>query len=252
MPLAINGSGTITQTTYNSGINLSIGRAQDSPAISAIQIKQLTNTTTNGLYWILVNGVARQVYCDMNVLGGGWMLYACKVTYNFNPFYSTSLTSTHMSTINADTTGKIPDSFRGNWTQLMWRFADVTNKPYVTVYNKLDDTGANRLTWNNWLENPTTDNQAQSIGGFRKSTDGGSTFSVNYGMATTNNYFYYSNSNSSGGMSQAHDGSDQYLDLWNTVDPSNNYSGNDGANSVGTKCIAGYCYLTEPVFYMFR
>lgn len=44
---------------------------------SALAIKQRTGTTTNGLYWVKApNGTAQQVYCDMNLDGGGWMLIA--------------------------------------------------------------------------------------------------------------------------------------------------------------------------------
>jgi hypothetical protein len=37
-------------------------------------IKALTGTTTDGLYWINVSGTPKQIYCDMNTDGGGWML----------------------------------------------------------------------------------------------------------------------------------------------------------------------------------
>ena len=40
---------------------------------SAEAIKTLTGTTTDGLYWIIVNGTARQVHCNMSTDGGGWM-----------------------------------------------------------------------------------------------------------------------------------------------------------------------------------
>jgi len=49
---------------------------------SASAIKSLSGTTTNGLYWININGTPFEIYCDMNRDGGGWMLtYRCK---NYN------------------------------------------------------------------------------------------------------------------------------------------------------------------------
>ena len=50
------------------------GSTSATAAPSARAIKQLTNTTTDGLYWIYIPQVgATQVYCDMNTDGGGWM-----------------------------------------------------------------------------------------------------------------------------------------------------------------------------------
>lgn len=44
---------------------------------SALAIKRLTGTTTDGLYWVKApSGTATQVWCDMNTSGGGWMLVA--------------------------------------------------------------------------------------------------------------------------------------------------------------------------------
>jgi hypothetical protein len=44
-------------------------------ADSAVAIKTINPSATDGLYWILVNGVAKQIYCDMTNDGGGWMLW---------------------------------------------------------------------------------------------------------------------------------------------------------------------------------
>jgi len=250
MPLSITGNGSLTQTAYNSTLNLNIGRSQSEPALSAAQIKLMTNTTEDGLYWITINGSARQVYCDMNTQGGGWMLYACKVTNTYVPF-STSPASDHMSNTSADTLGRIPDSWRGNWRQLMWRFADRTGKPYITTYTKEEDRGAGATALMSFVENPSGSNSSQTIGGFRRSTDGGTTMSVRYDMSATSNFFFFGTA-ATEGMSQDHGGSDLYLDLWGSTDASNNYLFSDNANARGTKCIAGYCYLNEPVLYMFR
>lgn len=52
------------------------GSAPERAATSALAIKNLTGTTTNGYYWIKPTGysVPRYIYCDMQNNGGGWML----------------------------------------------------------------------------------------------------------------------------------------------------------------------------------
>ena len=50
------------------------GTSSSRAASSAVAIKNLTSTTTNGLYWINIPTVGvTQVFCDMNTNGGGWM-----------------------------------------------------------------------------------------------------------------------------------------------------------------------------------
>ena len=50
------------------------GSSAAKAAFSASDIQALTGTTTDGLYWINVGGTPKQIYCDMNTDGGGWML----------------------------------------------------------------------------------------------------------------------------------------------------------------------------------
>jgi hypothetical protein len=56
------------------GIGVQDGSSFANAGTSAAAIKSLTGTTTNGFYWILVDGTPTQVWCDMNNDGGGWML----------------------------------------------------------------------------------------------------------------------------------------------------------------------------------
>ena len=41
---------------------------------NALAIKNLTGTTTDGLYWINLSSGPKLMFCDMNTDGGGWML----------------------------------------------------------------------------------------------------------------------------------------------------------------------------------
>jgi hypothetical protein len=51
-----------------------LGFSQQTPAQSAKQIKLLNPNAPSGLYWITWGGVARQIYCEMVLNGGGWMM----------------------------------------------------------------------------------------------------------------------------------------------------------------------------------
>lgn len=56
------------------------GSSYSNAADSAASIKSLTGTTSNGTYWININNVPTQIYCNMSVSGGGWMSFASAPT----------------------------------------------------------------------------------------------------------------------------------------------------------------------------
>ena len=56
----------------------------------------------------------------------------------------------------------------------------------------------------------------------------------------------------SGRISEYFADSDKWVNMWNTVDSSNNYITSDDVRARGTKCIAGYCYLNKPIWVMVR
>jgi hypothetical protein len=86
-----------------------LGSTQYCPADSALQIKTVTGTNVNGLYWINVNGVSTQVYCIMDsaVDGGGWML-AMKGASNGSNFpYSSTYWTDTTTTLNTGSPGPL-------------------------------------------------------------------------------------------------------------------------------------------------
>ena len=79
------------------------GSSYDRAAPSAIYIKQLTGTSTSGLYWINIPTVGpTQIYCimDSNINGGGWMLSMKATrgtTFQFSSSHWTSVTTLNPS-----------------------------------------------------------------------------------------------------------------------------------------------------------
>ena len=216
-----------------------IGNSSSNPAESALQIKMMTGTSTDGLYWIKVNNVARQVYCDMNTAGGGWMLFASKTTPSFVPMNG-AFDSDCMSVIG-DKHGHIPGSFRSNYKQVLFKFRD---HPQGVIHDISIDIGSNINIMTNGYEGTSVSAAAFQTYGYRKTIDN-ITWSNTISFA--GQYFQYSN-----GISEDHASSDKIMDLYNSSDPSNLYDYSDNVAANGTKCLAGYCYLNDPVLFMFR
>lgn len=66
-------------------IESQLGLIQSEPATSAIQLRDLGYSS--GVYWINWGGTAREIYCEMTLEGGGWMMilnYNRGVTTNPN------------------------------------------------------------------------------------------------------------------------------------------------------------------------
>ena len=130
-----------------------IGATVVCPATSAQEIYNLYGTTTDGTYWIFVNGIPTQVFLKMNRTGsdnGAWILLmkGAKGTTNFN--YESNNFTSDATTLN---TNSLLD--------------DVTTDAKFSVYNSLTLTKMLAV-----LKDPTTgtvgsfgDIQSNSFGG---------------------------------------------------------------------------------------
>jgi hypothetical protein len=146
--VSTNYAGSTLTTLYNYFDGSTAARA----APSALYIKNLTGTTTNGVYWINLPTVgATQVYCIMDsaVDGGGWMM-AMKATrgttFNYDSTHWTTATTLNPSdnTRNdADAKFHSMNYFQGKDLLALW--PDIP-------YNYGGGTGGSLSlpTYNNW------------------------------------------------------------------------------------------------------
>jgi hypothetical protein len=73
--LRASAGGINVDRAFNIIVNPALdGSSSGRAGTNASTIKALTGTTTDGLYWINLSSGAKQMYCDMNTDGGGWML----------------------------------------------------------------------------------------------------------------------------------------------------------------------------------
>ena len=91
-------------------------------------------------------------------------------------------------------------------------------------------------------------NVGKNMNGFYKYSPADKKRNPSAGFATISSLAFYSNA----GISEAHSGTDKWLDMWNGAEGSNNYIYSDNSRALGTKCIAGYCYLNKPIWVMVR
>lgn len=137
-----------------------LGTLEKCPGESALQIKAVTGTNTDGLYWVSIGGVSTQVYAIMNSAfdGGGWILAmkgkssATAFSYDSN-YWSTNNTlntssPSRIGTSNTDAKYSAFNSFTGN--EVLALFPGVTSKA-GGAFSSLNSTYGF-----SWKENFTT------------------------------------------------------------------------------------------------
>ena len=126
------------------GTDCAIGMSEACPASSAMEIKDLTGTNTDGLYWITSAGVSTQVFSLMNssLGGGGWQL-AMKGQSSSSTFGYSSPYWTDTATLNSGSPSRIATSnsdakystFHGTFAnQMMALFPSYSGGDYGGAY----------------------------------------------------------------------------------------------------------------------
>ena len=172
---------------------------------------------------------------------GGWTLVATKVSPRFI-FIKSTFSTVAAKTERADSASHIHPSM-GDWEEVMFRFADVNT--IRVIYNRTAGApNSDKEEFDKFFMGKSM-NLVKNIHGFYKYSPAGSSG----GLDTINGLHFYSNE----GVSEVHaGGTDKWIDMWRSADHSNDYIYSDDSRAVGTKCIAGYCYLNKPIWVMVR
>ncbi|XP_078374340.1 uncharacterized protein LOC144657855 [Oculina patagonica] len=226
------------------------GHVAYNPGRHCLDILSSGQSRGNGLYWIDPNGGSTddsfQAFCDMETERGGWTLVATKVSWNFL-FIKTAFSTSAAKTTDADAASHIHPGM-GDWEEVMFRFGDVNT--IRVIYNRKAGAPQNEKTeFEKFLMGASASLNKNVYGFYKYSPADHNKRSPAVGYATISSLHFYSRY----GISESHDGTDKWLDIWNGADGSgNNYVIVDDSNARGTKCIAGYCYLNKPIWVMVR
>lgn len=243
MPFVSSARGTFGAVGKGRGLS-TLGESASTAALSASAIKAANPTAPDGIYWISApwtSNTPTQVYCDMTIDGGGWMLYSCKVTNTHNPLVPT-ISATAWTSTTTNTTGYVPTT---SWSKLLWRFNDKVGKPQATIYTRANDTGSGAATFQNGMHSATSLGNALQVQGWTRSTNLTTFSSIT--LSTNGMYTSCFLSEEHGG------GTDLILDMWScSADGPANYLFTDNVAVNGMKCVAGYCYENEPILSMWK
>ena len=188
----------IPQAAAAQGADCAIGSSQSCPATSPQEIYNLFGTTSDGTYWLNVNGTATQVYLKMNRTNsdnGGWVLLmkGGKTSNSFDhnsPLFSSNSTTQNENSLVDDvsTDSKFSVYNTLSVTKLLAVFRDSARGEIPS--GGVGDLNPNPFGGLVWLETLTSVSTAFT----RLST----TNSVTSGTWTNTRYSLYRASNSSG------------------------------------------------------
>lgn len=155
----------------------SIGSNQAYPAESARIIKEITQTNTDGVYYINVNGVSTAVHCLMNDIydGGGWMMLMKATrgtTFNYSAnYWTTANTLNPTDTTRNDADAKFDTFNYMPIKDVMAIWPDIPSTSYTNVYSK---NGGSLLIDDGWvwkIDNWNGSNRTTALAGFQNSRD---------------------------------------------------------------------------------
>ena len=179
----------------------------------------------------------------METESGGWTLVATKLSPGFI-FIKTAFSPSAAKTKYADAASHIhPDM--GDWEEVIFRFSDV-NTIQVIYNRKAGAPNKDKTEFDKYLMGKSLGQQRNVIGFSKYSPADRNKKTPAVGFARMRLDFQ------SGRISEYFRDSDKWIDMWNSVDRSNNYITSDDSRARGTKCIAGYCYLNKPIWVMVR
>ena len=182
----------------------------------------------------------------MDTERGGWTLVATKVSPKFLFIKTTFSTSAAKSTL-ADAASHIHPGM-GDWEEVMFRFGDI-NTIRVIYSREAGAPQTEKTEFEKFLLTGSPSLNKNVYGFYKYSPAGHNKRSPAVGFAKISRLHFHSTH----GISEGHELSDKWLDIWYHVDGSgNNYITSDDSKALGTKCIAGYCYLNKPIWVMVR
>lgn len=232
------------------------GYTKMNPGLHCLDILKTGHSRGDGLYWIDPDGGSPvnsfPAHCDMSTERGGWTLLATKVSTSERSFITSSFSAAAAASTDKDAGSCIHPSMKDTWEEVMFRFSDVNDVRVVYNWKEACRPGVTNTFDQFLMGNRISSYQYRYSGkdmpGFYKYSpaDEGNRY-PSRGFATFPSLQF-----SSEGIRESRKGSGKWLNLWSSVDNSNDYYSSDNRMANGTKCIAGYCYRDKPVWIMVR
>jgi len=146
-------------------------------------IKNNNPSATNGVYWILKDGVPTQIYCNMEDNGGGWMLYSSFSTDNTYDSSYPAWNGNRILTTDLSTYGYNLDYYTHYNDGVNVNFASYTRRPEFLSFFYSGPADNGLLTMNTW-NGPSDINQLRVYYGLGSTA---ASYSSNSGNLIINN-----------------------------------------------------------------